>query len=310
MVRVIKLTTELTDEEADKFATKKLPKDGSYDILVKGEDVNVFKPNGDPLILFRHKVLPKEHFDKAFPALRTAAGTSFNRGTAAGEVKQREDAIGVGTRFNPIKKDGTVSKTHYAEPVESGIIGYYDRNPRFPYCRTTAFNLKTPEKFLDALPLLQSIDKIFKRECPERHEAQMDMIRKTSQDFVINKTAFTTITVNKNWVTGVHKDQGDLKEGFGVMTALRAGDKEFKGCYLVFPKFRVAVDMQNQDVLLADVHEWHGNTPLIGIKGTFERISLVCYYREAIIECGTAAQEMDRAKSRIRGDKLKGKIGE
>ena len=35
------------------------------------------------------------------------------------------------------------------------------------------------------------------------------------------------------------------------------------GC-LVFPKYRIAVDIRSQDVLLCDVHEYHGNSPITG----------------------------------------------
>jgi hypothetical protein len=35
--------------------------------------------------------------------------------------------------------------------------------------------------------------------------------------------------------------------------------------------------MRDRDVLLADVHEWHGNTPLLGVPGGYQRISTVFY---------------------------------
>lgn len=205
-----------------------------------------------------------------------------------------------GTRLRPMKQDGTVSNTNYAQAVHSGIIGFYDRYPRIPYCRLTAFNLYQPEKFQAAMPLIRAIDEAFKKNVPGRYAAQLKVVKQTSPDFVIHKTAFTTITVNKNWVTALHKDKGDLTEGFGVMTALRAG--HYSGCYLCFPKYRVAVDMRTRSLLLADVHEWHGNTPLIGIEGAFERISLVCYYRQGMVSCGSAAEELARAKKIRMGD--------
>ncbi len=55
---------------------------------------------------------------------------------------------------------------------------------------------------------------------------------------------------------------------------------------------------------MADVHEWHSNTPIIGIKGNYERISCVFYYRANMIYCGTAEEEVERAKNRKRGDRI------
>jgi hypothetical protein len=57
----------------------------------------------------------------------------------------------------------------------------------------------------------------------------------------------------------------------------------FKGTELYFPKYRVAVDYRPGDVILADVHELHGNFPLIeGI-----RVACVFFVREGIHECPT-----------------------
>ena len=45
-----------------------------------------------------------------------------------------------------------------------------------------------------------------------------------------------------------------------------------------------------------DVHEVHGNTEPEQIS-YFERLSIVCYYREKMIYCGTKDYELDRAKT-------------
>src|SRR5215472_1887421 len=66
-------------------------------------------------------------------------------------------------------------------------------------------------------------DAAFMALAPRRHHAQMRYVRKTSPDFTIHGTAFTTVTVNRNFQTAVRKDVGDLRQGFGVMSALRRG---------------------------------------------------------------------------------------
>ena len=143
------------------------------------------------------------------------------------------------------------------------------------------------------MPLIRRVDEVFKESLPERYQAQADIIAQTSEDFYISQTVFTTITVNMNFQTAVHKDKGDYEKGFGVLTALRAG--HYTGCYFVLPKYRIACDMQTGDVMLADVHEWHGNTPIYP-QGRFERLSLVFYYREKMQYCDDAEAELLKAK--------------
>jgi hypothetical protein len=92
----------------------------------------------------------------------------------------------------------------------------------------------------------------------------------------------------------LHTDQGDLAAGFGVMVCLRSG--HYSGGLYVMPGFDVAVDLAAGDVLFSDVHEWHGNTALVGDPATYERITLVCYYRARMRECGSAAAELARVK--------------
>jgi hypothetical protein len=128
---------------------------------------------------------------------------------------------------------------------------------------------------------------------PERHRAQMEYYSRTSGDFRIPGTSFTTVSVNKNFRTAIHRDVGDLKQGFGVMTAFRRGN--YRKGYTVFPKFRTAVDMQTSDLCLADVHEWHGNDEIVGLPGTYVRVSLVCYYQEKLAQCRSAEEERLRA---------------
>lgn len=303
---VVRLEHELSDPDADALAATLLD-ERHYDIVLR-EDADVYKPNGEVLLKFRKGVLPAESAKAAYKSLRAAASTD-NRGMSGGVLskKAKDDDISrpIGgktqTRYRPIKEDGSVSKTSYAKAVHSGIVGYFDRYARIPYCRTTAYTLTKPERWVKAMPFIRAVDAVFASEAPDRYAAQKAMIAKTHPDFYIDGTAFTTITVNKNWQTAVHKDSGDYADGFGVLTVLRAGN--YEGGYLVFPKYRVAVDIQSCDVLLADVHEWHGNTALKG-RGKFERISCVFYYRAKMYKCGSAVEELERAKNRKQGDPL------
>lgn len=298
----------LTDEQAAALAAHLLD-DNCYDVLFR-DDADVYRPDGSVLARFRQNVLSEDECRHTFPIWREAATETDQRGQAAGQITsqaeldvlaKRRAKLGQkmvsATHTASMKQDGTLSNFHRAKIVNSGITGYFDRSPRYPYCRLTAYNLAHPTRFAAVVPFLQHIDKAFAHLVPDRYAAQREYMLDTSEDFRIHGTVFTTVTVNRNFQTAVHKDVGDLKSGFGVMSCLRRG--RYDGCFFVFPQWRVAFDMRTGCVLCADVHEWHGNTPLKGNAGMYERVSLVLYYREKMKKCGSAAEELQRAK-RIR----------
>jgi hypothetical protein len=121
----------------------------------------------------------------------------------------------------------------------------------------------------------------------------MAQVDKTHPEWVVPGTPFTTITVNNTYPTGVHTDKGDLEQGFSNLTVLRRG--RYSGGVFLFPEYRIGVDMGDGDLLLMDAHEYHGNTALHLESPDAERISVVAYFRTRMVECGTAAEEADRA---------------
>lgn len=296
-VEIIKLNPTLSDKDVDKFKGALLS-DKDYNTLIT-YDADVFcKETGATIAKFRKKVIPSKICKDAFENLKSASKPTNNRPYSGGKTNKKGNT----TQYR-IKKDGKISKTNQAmTSVNSGIIGYFDRNARFPYCRQTAFNEKEFSKFKKAYPIIKFVDNAYAELMPKEYKLQKQEADKTAQDFVIKDTAFTTVTVNKNWQTAVHTDAGDFEKGFGNLVALRKG--RYIGGYFVVPKWGVAFDLQNSDLLLVDVHQWHGNTPIKLIDKDAKRISLVMYYRKNMIACGSAEEETDRAKHRQYGDKL------
>ncbi len=176
-----------------------------------------------------------------------------NLKSAARATNNRNKASGKQGRKR-LKTDGTISNTNHGDQEKAyGIIKFVDN------------------KYSELMP--------------EHYALQREVADNTAQDFVIKDTAFTTITVNKNWQTAVHTDKGDFEKGFGNLVVLREG--LYKGGYFVIPQWAVAFDMQNCDLLLCDVHQWHGNTPITKVDEKATRISLVMYYRHNMQKCGT-----------------------
>ena len=185
------------------------------------------------------------------------------------------------------KVNDWISDTSYANPVYSGIAGYFDRYPRIPYCRTTAYTTHQSSKFADAVPFIEKISNKFKELIPGRWAKQNEEVGKLDPEFRIGDSVYTTITVNKSYRTAAHRDAGDLPGGFGNLAVVSDGNP-YTGCYTLFPAFRAAVDVRPGDLVMMDVHEIHGNTQFMG-EG--ERISIVCYMREKMAECKTKAYE-------------------
>lgn len=267
---------------------------------VHGIDVEtrVNKPDGSPLGVLLRGAISAELCGELAPILRYAATETDQRGMAAGPLRSisKAEVFGRGNLKRKITGDGYLSKYSGGNIVHSGIIGFKESGPPRFFCRMTAWTMDNFGPMLKAMRLIEVADAALAKHLPERHAAQMEVAKATAKDFRLGETSFTTVTVNRNFRTAYHTDKGDLKAGFGVMCCLRKG--QWSGGMLVVPKYKVAFNMRHGDILLMDVHEMHGNTAIIPLAKNWERISCVFYYRERMKECGSAENELEKAKAR------------
>jgi len=155
-----------------------------------------------------------------------------------------------------------ISTTNYAKSVFSGVAGWYDRYPRIPFGRATSYTRDNFDKFKLSFPFLQSLDRGFKELLPRRWSNQKSAVDQIDSRFVVPETVFTTITVNKSFRTAAHRDAGDLDTGLSNLLVVGSGD--YTGGYLVFPEYRIAVNVRPGDLLLVSNHEIiHGNTEIV-----------------------------------------------
>ena len=176
--------------------------------------------------------------------------------------------------------DNYISDTNYAQSVMSGIAGYFDRYPRIPFGRATAYTEKNPEDFAESFPFLNKLNDQFRELLPERWNNQRKEADKLDPRFLIDKTVFTTLTVNHNWRTACHRDAGDLHEGFSNICALGKG---WEGAEFILPEYRIAVKLAPGDMLLVNNHGGiHGNDALIGDNN--DRMTIVAYFREKMVD--------------------------
>ena len=208
-----------------------------------------------------------------------------------------------------IKKKNGISKMKVNNQVASNPIGFYESSKNFAElpCRLTHFTRTNYKKYTEGLPFIQKIDSMFEKLIPESHQKQLERANEKAH-LKIPNTSFSTITINRNFRTALHKDAGDFSGGFGNLTVIERGS--YHGGYTVFPQFGVGVDVRSGDFLAMDVHQWHSNTAIIeteedkqmnskldkvfndnpevgtvGLDKNYTRLTFVCYLREKIINC-------------------------
>ena len=187
-----------------------------------------------------------------------------------------------------------VAAGYVVDPKASSVvIGYFERHRHQPYGRPTAFTYKYPELFKQMQPYMQAVDRVYREELPEIYAVQQAAVAKTKPCWIIPGTASTTGTINQDWQTACHPDEGNLPGAFSALTCMASG---LTGGELILPRWGVAIQWGYGDVLLGNFHELHCNAPFVGEPGTFERITCVFYFREKMILCGTQAEERDRVK--------------
>ena len=329
-VKIVVLEAKLTNDqmkarEGTYFSEKEADTiyDEDVDVWAKNEDV----PGGKVLIArFRKNVIPKELIEKAWNNFYNAASASRNRGAAAGPIDlkskywTKRKPRSVNKWSAQYEQNGKLSKMRVNNNVFSSVLGYFERTPFMGLpCRLTSYTQKYFEEYKEGIPYIQAIDGLFKKLVPDRHKVQLKQANERPE-FRIADTAFSSVTMNRNFRTALHMDDGDLRAGFGNLTAIERG--KYHGGFTLFPRYKIGFNIRTGDFLAMDVHEWHCNTEMTetpedkefnktlepikyyktktGAQGsdkTFSRISFVCYVREGLADCDS--KETDKYYKRI-----------
>lgn len=268
-----------------------------FDVLLTGH-TRVLKPDGRPLAIYLPGWAAEQAADPQLYAVLHSLRSikTDNRGKASGTRRLTYGA----------------QKRSRSRLVASTIVGALDARAGMgtrgaaPLCRLTAWTGKHLPEYATLRPLLARIAEGLVAHVPDRAAAQQAQAEQTHPAWLVPGTPFTTVTVNNSYATGVHTDKGDLDAGFSTLACLRRGGP-YTGGQLVFPEYRVAVDMHDGDVLLMDAHEWHGNAalrcacspdPMLELCPSCgaERISVVAYFRTRMAACADPAEEVANAQ--------------
>lgn len=259
-------------------------------------DGHIQKTQNEPQLLFKFRrgCIPNEMCTLAIKNFeKPAKKKNYNRGASAGllnntklpsnitEIQQTE-------KFRAkVKYTKGFSNYQIGNLAMSNIVGYYDdpkmignRKSNVP-CRKTQFTRDHPKVWGECVTLIEHIDTIFQKTNYDKWKVQYEAAQAT--DFRISNTSFSTITLNHNFRTALHRDKGDFKNGFGNLCVFRTGN--WQGNYLGLYQYGVCIHIDHGDYLTFDVHQWHCNTEMClydPIKDM--RLSMVLYLRENIIK--------------------------
>lgn len=306
------------------------------------EDVDVYGKEGDTkklLARFRKHVLPNPLIKTGWEGYYQTAAASRNRGAAAGPIKadsnywKNRKPTDINKWSARYMQDGKPSKMRVNNNVFSSVLGYFEQTPFMGLpCRLTSYTQKYFHQYKHGIPFIEAIDRAFKKLIPGPHAKQLAAASEKPMYRVAN-TAFSSITINRNFQTALHMDEGDFREGYGNLSVIERG--KYSGGQTLFPRFGVGFNVRTGDFLAMDVHEFHCNTELyespedkefnkklprihhdnektgtMGGEKPFTRISFVCYLREKMRGCKSS--ETQAYYSRIqfhpeKGDMKKGK---
>tara|TARA_B100001094_G_scaffold135535_2_gene131260 strand:- start:4892 stop:5896 length:1005 start_codon:yes stop_codon:yes gene_type:complete len=285
--------------------------------LVKEDTDIYYNDNGiyKLLLKFRKNVISDDLIDIGWNSYKDLAKPSRGRGASAGPIDtegqywSKKDLVDTKKWSTGYMIKGKKSKMKVNNQVASNPVGFYEASNNFSKlpCRLTHFTRCNFKKYNEGLPFIQRIDELFQGLIPNAHKRQLERANLTD-NFKIPNTSFSTVTINRNFRTALHRDAGDFRGGFGNLTVIEKG--KYHGGYTVFPQFGIGIDLRNNDFVAMDVHQWHSNTKLyetiedkefnstlksefkdnpdIGTAGIYEkytRLSFVCYLREKIIKC-------------------------
>lgn len=271
-ITIYHVSKDFDDNKLQKMMNKKLKRSDISSII--DHDSDVYDMCGNLLLRFRKNKLDKNKINAFYDnVINFAVSKTNNRGSAS----------------------GSKNKNVYNNPkIMSNILGYFDKlSPQHKYkfkqlgiplpqitVRETRFLSDFPDKFKKIMPLINDIDSYYNKYIPDKYKKQKYKANQTP--FRIGNTSFTTITTNVNYQTTVHTDKGDDVDGFGNLVVIENG--KYSGGETCFPQYGIGVDVRTGDVLYMDVHQPHGNLPIILDSKDSKRLSIVCYLRKNIWE--------------------------
>jgi len=282
-----------------------------YDSIIT-ESQYGFNTRGEVLFCFVKGAINPDNRRKYANVIRSCCKSKTkNRGASAGPVDLRyfpKKAVALcdkyGNEFDDDKPrysvyykeaDGKIVNRCQSNQVRSGVAGYFDKVAGLP-CRKVGWSNKNPLKHEDLIELAKEIEQTHMTHCETSYKFHKKEAEKCSPELLFKDTIYSTMTLNYDFRTAVHKDKGDLEGGLSTLTIFEDVPDNYTGFYLGLPEYKVAFDVRDGDTLIFNAHEFHANTdfqvlsdelPIDDLSGEnfAGRMSVVCYLRNRIKDC-------------------------
>ena len=226
------------------------------------ESTVLYYPNGDVMALFLKgdtfktspialpALIPESIRNEAFDGLNRIEFSEGNEGFHKPKRRETKDAI------------------HWNPDAKELVFGYTDTGS----IELTIATKEQGEHYEKVLSLIRLMNGIYARILPKEYVAA-SRHKVAREKFRAAGTPFTTVTVNRNLPTALHKDEKN-HPGLIAMTTVAA--RGTIGGEFCFPQYALKVPVKPGDLLIAATsREWHCNlSPVVGLK-----FSVVCYRR-------------------------------
>jgi hypothetical protein len=234
--------------------------DSKYALDTLTESTICYYPNGDVLALF----LKGDIFKSSRKALPTLIPESI-RNMAFDGLSQIELSP---TGFHKPKRRETKGAIDWNPDAKELVFGYTDSGS----IELTNATKAQVEHYEKVLPLIRLMNAIYARILPKEYVAETRH-KVARAEFRAAGTTFTTVTVNRNLPTALHKDEKNHPGLIAMTTVAAPGTTGGEFC---FPQYALKVPVKPGDLLIAATsREWHCNlSPVVGLK-----FSVVCYKR-------------------------------
>ena len=190
--------------------------------------------------------------------------------------------------YYPLKKNGKFNRIAESNAIHSVLIGY--KRGRFTgMIKPSGWmekksNQEKWEVLQNIAPLNEGALNVAAPDIWRRQRAFADNYIESK--YHIGGAPITALSANRYSSEGTakmsaHVDGKDLEFGMTTMCVFRIGD--FEGANLCFPRYGLAIEADDGDVLIADSNELHGVTP---IRGNGVRLSCVAYCDEHVATMG------------------------
>ena len=190
--------------------------------------------------------------------------------------------------YYPLKKNGKFNRIAESNAIHSVLIGY--KRGRFTgMIKPSGWmekksNQEKWEVLQNIAPLNEGALKVAAPDIWRRQRAFADNYIESK--YHIGGAPITALSANRYSSEGTakmsaHVDGKDLE--FGMTTSCVFRIRDFEGANLCFPRYGLAIEAEDGDVLIADSNELHGVTP---IRGNGVRLSCVAYCDEHVATMG------------------------